>query len=367
MKTFVALLLFAVLLLGCAAQNNANQGNQGTPQAGGHGQAPPPQDNLTNPSPPEQNNPTQPNPQGPAAPEQKTEYLLSGAIMQYSLETRYEVHFSPSDIRRFDNITKAYAMQFEVADVRGGMGSNKPLADASKAVLKLRGPNGELVLKPGTITEAEYEALPRSAAWPSVPDFADPMSSQFYFTEDEKLMPAGVYVLTVDVEGDGEVDGQAEITVPGARITNPTFGSVESTQGFDVKWTQAGKPKDFLYTYSQVSGKAGGANLGTKEVSVGADGAVSIPVKPSDFYESDVEIEPGMYMLELQMDGGAPIWNEDAQDYTYGRSQKKVVPYLMNVKEVYFVKFKVGEFCHCDDFFLPSACTITELQGDALC
>lgn len=289
---------------------------------------------------------------GGAAQGSKTNYVVFASIFQYDLQTRSKMA---------DNFRKAFAMEVDVSDVSGGAADSKPLANPEKAVVKITGPSTGITLAPGQISQADYDSLPVSAAWPVMPGVTNPIQSQFTYAKNNALLPAGNYKLQLDADGDGKLDGEAAFVVPGAIVANPAFGSRQSDAGFSLQWSQAGSPKDMFYTISTGRGFAGLDNyLANSEQLPGT----SMAITPEKLRDSG-KIEPGNYLLNFQVDSILPT--SALQDYMMGKSKEKTVFYMLNVKEAHMVLYNIGNFCHCDDAFASKACTIDEIQADPLC
>ncbi len=346
MKQLITLFLLLVLLFGCSQQLPGGSSPSATPT----------------PQP-------APTPQPPSQPEKSgPDYIVSVSVLQFDQQVRYQdrsmyIEDKRKPVINKDNITKSYGVDVSISDVTGGAGTNKPLKNPEKAVVKLVSDKGkEMLLKYNAVSQQDYDKMPALFKWLFiVSDTPDLLASRFaYFDLNAAEKLRGTYKITVDVEGDGKVDGERDILVPGLTVTKPTYGSKESTNGFDVEWSQAGNPEDFLYDLS--------ANEPIYYDEQLSDTTVFI--EPDMIEEESVAIEPGMFLLNLQVQTGPDdTIDKDAKDYFLtGSSDKKVLFNIVSAKEAILLQFKVGDFCHCDNLFEPKgSCSVDELDADALC
>ena len=354
MKVYLLLVLSLLLLLGCA-----QQGPSVTPSEPSAAPTP-------SPSPTPQPTPQPP----PTVTKPDNRYVVSAAVLQFDQQLRYQdkrayILDKRQPVINLDNITKSYGIAVEISDVSSGPGTNKPIKNPEKAAIKLISPdNKEMKLKYNSVSQADYDQMPALFKWIFfTSDTPDPIKSRYaYFNLNTSEKLKGVYKLVVDIEGDGEIDGEREIIVPGLVLTNPVYGSNQSTNGFDIQWNQAGKPQDFVF----------GITLGYDNLIPDDSSPITntkFSVTPQMVYEDETSIEPGMQILNIQIEGGKDIIDKDAEKYMMtGKSDKKVIFQLASVKEAVILHFKVGDFCHCDDLFEPKgSCSVDELDADPLC
>ncbi|VVB99597.1 Uncharacterised protein [uncultured archaeon] len=280
----------------------------------------------------------------PSATAQKTEYIVFASIVQYDLQSRHNLA---------DDIQKAYAVEVDITNFSSG--SYQPLSAPEKAKITLTGPSGEIPLSLGPISQSDYGKLPVSAIWQVTPGFSDPMNTQFVYAKAGSLLPGGIYSLSVDADGDGTVDGASTLTVPGAAISTPTFGSRQSNTGYTLQWSQAGNPNNMTYTITTGRGFAGlDGYLANAEPLPSTSMAVPKDVLP----------ENGNYLLNFQVESGT--LDSTFMDYSTGKAHRLVF-FPLTVKEAHLVLYNVGEFCHCDDAFATRSCTVEEIAADPLC
>jgi len=353
---FYLLLALSLLLLGCSLPGGSPPSATPSPEPTPSPLPAPQPTPLPTPQPP------------PAVTKPENQYLVSAAVLQFDQQLRYQdkrayVADKRQPVINYDNITKSYGIAVEISDVSAGSGTNKALKNPEKAVVKLVGPNGkETLLKQNAVSQADYDLMPNLFKWVFITsDTPDPIKSRyaaFELNTKEKLK--GVYKLVVDIEGDGKIDGERSITIPGLSITKPLYGSKEFIDGFDIEWSQAGSPDDFIYDLSVNDPIYYDEQLSD----------TSVFIEPNMFDEDAITIEPGMYTVDINvLTGGEGIIDKDAQDYFMrGISDKKIIFQSVSAKETNLLHFKVGDFCHCDDLFEPKgSCSVDELDADQLC
>ncbi len=259
-----------------------------------------------------------------------------------------------------DVIQKAYAIEVDVSDVSGGIGTDKPLRDPQKAVIRLTGPSTDITLKRGPISQEEYNTLPVSGAWPPFPGYTDLYKSQFFTAKNNALLAGGNYKLTIDADGDGQVDGETELIVPGAQVSNPSFHSRQPDSGFSLQWSSSGNPGSVYYTISTGKGFAGLDNYLAQTENLTS---TSLAITPESL-DDEGTIETGNYLLNFQAE---TFQYSDMQDYAIGKSKKKLVFFTLGAKEVHLILYSIGDFCHCEDDFADRPCTVEEVYADPLC
>src|SRR3989338_6980482 len=350
MKPYLFFILSLLLLSGCVNQEPVS----------------PPSDSsdAINPYAPDNQTPSQPD-QDSAQGQSKSsgsKYMVNANILQYYQQIRYQdrsmyIANKRQPVVNYDNITKSYGVVVDIFDL--SYGSSAPLKEPNKAVVKLIGPgNKEIKLTYNSISSDEYDKMPNIFKW-SFPvqdgyNSAFAISSSYtYLSLDTSEKLKGVYNLVIDVEGDGEIDAEKEILVPGAEITSPFFGSSQSANGFNIEWTQAGTPQDFHFK----------ADLGW-DIIVDEDETLTTT---SVYVSPEVIDEPSTKLLNFQIK--SRFSDEDTQDYMAGSSSNKKVTFqLVGASEYFFLHFNVGEFCHCDDFFEhKGSCSVDEIDNDPLC
>ncbi len=356
-----AVIVFSFLIFGCVSQPDgpspaAQQGLGETPAPAG-GQANPQAGQVENDggqAVPNSANPDLPNAGGQATPNaQKTKYEITAQAIQYSQKIRQEKTVSRNNYIRYDNISDAYAVYADITDMEGGV--PKPLSNPKNAKVSLIKPDGSAIaLASGMPSRAEFEKLPSPGYFMLLdPAYPAEWKSAYTHTNPAGKLAGGKYVLSVDVEGDGQPDATQEITVMGAQLSAPAYGQKMQENGFDISWAQFGKTSDFIYRISFGQGFAGLDDYIVADESVPQ---AKVRAEPTDV---------GTHLVNFQVESA--FLNPKLQDYYMGKYDGKAIVTLAGVKEAQLISFKVGDFCHCDDYFLPKVCNMEELESDPLC
>ncbi|PIY91427.1 hypothetical protein COY71_03145, partial [Candidatus Micrarchaeota archaeon CG_4_10_14_0_8_um_filter_60_7] len=284
-------------------------------------------------------------------------YRASVTLLQY----HEQVHVGEDGVMH-DNETEAFAAEVGLSNVTDGFVAATPIEHPENALVTVVAPDGtETTLEYGEAAQAEADGLP-NMFWMVKSTSKDDSEARFVASA-KTLKQGGEYTFKIDVEGDGVVDGTHTLTLPGFQVSNPVYGSTQSTAGFGVEWAQAGSPQDYLYRVAVDKNAYSTHYLNEADAPLDSTALEATP----EYFGGT--IEPGMFVLALTAEGGGEsMMGAELQNYLQtGTTGEKVLFFGTTVKESAIVLFKAGTFCHCEDLFESHACTIEELQADQLC
>lgn len=147
----------------------------------------------------------------------------------------------------------------------------------------------------------------------------------------------GEYILSIDIDGDGENEAEQAINIPGVEIASPEHGSQISIEGFNLAWNVFGDFKDYQYTHSLYNAGDGYCRGETN---------LSGSIKAKELAEPKIfineKIESGLYQLMFK-----------TVDFIKDSNNQDSIQFSGSAQDVIDIELVAGNICQCCNHFAP--------------